>query len=568
MHRPLLLLLAATAGLDAAPDFILHHGRVLTLDPQSRVAEAVAIEAGRITAVGANDEVLALKGDTTQLLDLGGRTLMPGLMDSHVHPGAAMTEFDHELPDMHRIADVLAYFKARAAVSEPGDLLSLRQVFITRLEEKRYPTRAELDAAAPANPVVFSTGPDSMLNSLALKLAGIDRDFRLPEGHPGKIETDASGEPTGLLRGYSPGLKAPVKRRNPTAEDTYRRTLELFRDYSAVGLTTVADRGATDAAMKLYQKMRDAGELPVRLRLSASFSPLGLWPATERAVEEILQHPLTRPDPLLQIIGTKVFLDGGMLTGSALMGLPWGVSDAYGIRDPAYRGEQKIPADRLRQLVAKIAGAGLQFTAHSVGDGAVRLLVDTYEDVNREFPIRDSRSCITHCNFMSPESIAKAARLGVCVDLQPIWLHLDGRTLTQHFGDERMALFQPLRRCFEQGLVVGGGSDHMQKIGSLRSINPYNPWLGLWTAVSRRARGLETPVHPEHALTREQALRMYTTNNAWLLKLEKDTGAIEPGKFADVILVDRDPLLCPLDDLPQTRVLKTWLGGRLIHEAK
>lgn len=568
MHRPLLLLLAATAGLDAAPDLILHHGRVLTLDPQSRVAEAVAIEAGRITAVGANDEVLALKGDTTQLLDLGGRTLMPGLMDSHVHPGAAMTEFDHELPDMHRIADVLAYFKARAAVSEPGDLLSLRQVFITRLEEKRYPTRAELDAAAPANPVVFSTGPDSMLNSLALKLAGIDRNFRLPEGHPGKIETDASGEPTGLLRGYSPGLKAPVKRRNPTEEDTYRRTLELFRDYSAVGLTTVADRGATDAAMKLYQKMRDAGELPVRLRLSASFSPLGLWPATERAVEEILQHPLTRPDPLLQIIGTKVFLDGGMLTGSALMGLPWGVSDAYGIRDPAYRGEQKIPADRLRQLVAKIAGAGLQFTAHSVGDGAVRLLVDTYEEVNREFPIRDSRSCITHCNFMSPESIAKAARLGVCVDLQPIWLHLDGRTLTQHFGDERMALFQPLRSCFEKGLVVGGGSDHMQKIGSLRSINPYNPWLGLWTAISRKARGLEQPVHPEHALTREQALRMYTTNNAWLLKLEKDTGAIEPGKFADVILVDRDPLLCPLDDLPQTRVLKTWLGGRLIHEAK
>jgi predicted amidohydrolase YtcJ len=568
MYRPLLLLLTTAAGLEAAPDLILHHGRVLTLDPQSRIAEAVAIENGRITAVGTNEEVLALGSATTQRLDLGGRTLMPGLMDSHVHPGAAMTEFDHELPDMHRIADVLAYFKARAAVSEPGDLLSLRQVFITRLEEKRYPTRAELDEAAPANPVVFSTGPDSMLNSLALKLAGIDRNFRLPEGHPGKIETDANGEPTGLLRGYSPGIKAPVKRRNPTEEDTYRRTLELFHDYAAVGLTTVADRGASASAMKLYQKMRDTGELPVRLRLSASFSPLGLWPATERAIDEILQHPLTRPDPQLQIIGTKVFLDGGMLTGSAFMGLPWGVSDAYGIRDPDYRGEQKIPAERLRQLVAKIAGAGLQFTAHSVGDGAVRLLVDTYEEVNRDFPIRDSRSCITHCNFMSPESIAKAAKLGVCVDLQPIWLHLDGRTLTHHFGEERMALFQPLRTCFEQGLVVGGGSDHMQKIGSLRSINPYNPWLGLWTAVSRKARGLEQPVHAEHAITREQALRLYTTNNAWLLKLEKDTGAIEPGKFADLILLDRDPLLCPLDDLPHTQVLKTWLGGKIVHAAK
>ena len=293
---------------------------------------------------------------------------------------------------------------------------------------------------------------------------------------------------------------------------------------------------------------------------------MSLWPAMEKSMEEIIQHPLTQSDVELQIIGTKVFLDGGMLTGSSFMSQPWGISEAYGISDPTYRGEQKIPAERLRQMVAKITGAGLQFTAHSVGDAAVATLLGVYEEVNREVSIRESRSSVTHCNFMLPESIAKAAELGVCVDLQPIWLHMDGRTLMGHFGEERMALFQPLRACFDQKVVVGGGSDHMQKIGSFRSVNPYNPWLGMWTAITRKARKLDKPVHIENAITREEALRLYTTNNAYLLKLEKETGAIQKGKLADLILVDRDPLTCPIDDLPQTTVLKTWLGGKVVFE--
>jgi len=220
--------------------------------------------------------------------------------------------------------------------------------------------------------------------------------------------------------------------------------------------------------------------------------------------------------------------------------------------------------------VEKVTAAGLQFTAHSVGDAAVRLLVDTYEAVDAEKPgsIRAARSSVTHCNFMHPDSITKAAKLGVCVDLQPVWLNLDGRTLTQHFGEERMARFQPLRACFDQKLIVGGGSDHMQKIGSFRSINAYNPWLGMWTAITRKARKLERPVHVENGLTREEAVRLYTMNNAYLLKCEKDTGSLEKGKLADMILVDRDPLTCPIDDLVNTQVLKTWLGGEVVHEVR
>lgn len=131
-----------------------------------------------------------------------------------------------------------------------------------------------------------------------------------------------------------------------------------------------------------------------------------------------------------------------------------------------------------------------------------------------------------------------------------------------------MGRFQPLRACFDQKVIVGGGSDHMQKIGSFRSINAYNPWLGMWTAITRKARKLNKPVHTENALTREEALRLYTINNAFLLKSEMDTGSLEKGKLADMILLDRDPLTCPIDELVNTQVLKTWLGGQVVHAAK
>ncbi len=571
MKLALLFTALASVSIHAAPALILHHGKIITVDKNFRIAEAIAIETdGRIAAVGSNDEVLALKNDATQQLDLGGKTVLPGLMDSHVHPGAAMIEFDHEIPTMETIADVLAYLSGRVKVSQPGDLISVRQIFITRLEEKRYPTRAELDRVAPNNPVVFSTGPDSMLNSLALKLGGYSRDYKVSKGSAGVMEVDANGEPTGLLRSLSHNVKAPTSVKSPTAEDTYRRTLELFHDYNSVGLTTVADRDSSFKQIDLYQKMLSKGELTVRMRPSPGIPSMSLWPACEKAIEEVIQHPLTKEDPMLQIIGTKVYLDGGMLTGSAWMIDPWGISEAYGISDPQYRGVQKITAERLKQLVEKVTASGLQFTAHSVGDAAVQLLIDTYETVDGQNPgsVRAARSSVTHCNYMHPDSIAKAAKLGVCIDLQPIWLHMDGRTLMGHFGEERMARFQPLRACFDQKVIVGGGSDHMQKIGSFRSINPYNPWLGMWTSITRKARKLDKPVHIENALTREEALRLYTSNNAFLLKAEKNTGSLEPGKLADIILVDRDPLSCPIDDLVQTQVLKTWLGGKVVFEKK
>src|SRR5437879_5420613 len=180
-----------------------------------------------------------------------------------------------------------------------------------------------------------------------------------------------------------------------------------------------------------------------------------------------------------------------MLTGSAYMREPWGVSDIYAITDPAYRGVLFIPRERLLPIVRTTIESGLQFTAHSVGDGAVHTLLSVYDEINQSTPVAPVRPCVTHSNFMSREAIDQARRLGDVVDIQPIWLYLDTRTLLKQFGYDRLRYFQPLKSLFDAGVVAGGGSDHMQKIGSLRSINPYNPFLGMATAITRNARWVE-----------------------------------------------------------------------------
>jgi hypothetical protein len=210
---------------------------------------------------------------------------------------------------------------------------------------------------------------------------------------------------------------------------------------------------------------------------------------------------------------------------------------------------------------------GLQFTAHTVGDGAVHAFLDAAARIDaNDFPVRKGRPCITHANFQSAEAVRRMAELGVVANMQPAWLWHDAPTLLDHFGVGRLAWFQPYRSLFEAGAVVGGGSDHMQKIGSLRSINVYNPFLGMWVAVTRKARGMDTPLHPAQAISREQAIRFYTVNNAWLTFEEAEKGSLEPGKLADLIVLDRDILTCPVDEIKEIKVLRTWLGGKTIFE--
>ncbi len=562
---------ARAAAPADVPDLIVHNGKIVTVDAAFSVAQAMAVKDGKIVRIGMDSDVLATKGPKTEVLDLTGKTVLPGLIDSHVHPGAAMTEFDHRLPEFESIPDVLAYVRSRAAELKEGQWIELHQVFITRLKEQRYPTRAELDEAAPKNPVLFATGPDASLNTLALKASGIGKDFKVSDGGPGHPETDpATGEPTGILRGMTRYVKAetPPGQKPATGEDRDRRTLELFADYNANGLTTICDRDASPDAIARYANLRDSNKLTVRIACAQHVDTIGTLESIQKRIRAIADSPLRADDPMLRVIGIKTFLDGGMLTGSAYMLDPWGVSKIYSITDPNYRGVQLIPTDRLLPIAKTAAESGLQFTAHSVGDGAVHTLLDTYEKIAADIgaeKLRATRPNITHCNFVLPDDVKRFGQLGVQADIQPVWLWLDARTLSAQFGNERLSRFQPLRDLFAAGAVIGGGSDHMQKIGALRAVNPYDPFLGMWVTQTRQARWFEGSLHPEEALTREQSIRMYTINNAKLLFKEHQVGSLEGGKFADFIVLDTDLATCPVEKVREVKVLRTYLGGKQVY---
>lgn len=576
-----LLLNWFSAAPAAEPDLIVHNGRIVTVDRDFNIRNAMAIGRGKIVLVGDNDPVLKLRGPNTTVVDLHGAMVLPGLIDSHVHPvGASLTEFDHPIPQMDSIQDVLEYVQARAAASQPGQWISVRQVFITRLREQRYPTRAELDRAAPRNPVIFSTGPDASLNTLALERSGITKDFAVTDGGPGFVERDpATGEPNGILRGLTRYVKVDLEGtvRKPSETERDERLLTLFHDYNSVGFTAIVDRDASPSGIDQYRRLRDAGRLTLRIAANHGVGSIGDLDTIRDNIRKVAEHPLHRwarndgephpdPDPAdtLRIIGIKMYLDGGMLTGSAYMRQPWGVSKIYGITDPNYRGVLNISPERLLPMVRATIENNLQFTAHSVGDGAVHTLLDAYEQIDRDRPIRATRPCITHSNFMSQESIERAAKLGVAVDIQPAWLYMDAHTLVAQFGYDRLRYFQPLQSIFRAGGIAGGGSDHMQKVGSFRAINPYNPFLAIQTTITRRARSYDAALHPEESLTREQALRFYTIQNAYIMFMDHAIGSLEPGKYADFIVIDRNLLECPVDQIRDTQIAATYVSGKCV----
>ncbi|MHB1556753.1 MAG: amidohydrolase [Isosphaeraceae bacterium] len=559
-----------------AADLVIRHARVITLDRGSRIAEAVAIRGERLAAVGTEHEVARFIGPATRVVDASGKVLLPGLYDSHVHPlGAALSEKDHPIPTFDSLGDVLGYFAERAKVQPKGTWIVARYAFPTRLKEGRFPTREELDRVAPDHMVLHQGGPAGVVNTLALRHSGITRDT--PDPPAGRIVRDATtGEPTGMMRNaYSVLKDLPDDAYADSAHPDRERVKALLARYNARGLTSIADRGADLAALRLYRDLRDRGELTVRVNATRIIGP----PFADRATIVAKLGALAAPDAFgepngptgagdrwVRIGPVKVFLDGGMLNGTAYMREPWGVGPTYQITEPSYRGLLFVDPDHLAILAEEAARRGWQMTAHCAGEAAMDELLTAYEHADRRVGIRGRRWLITHANFTSADNLRRCAELGVGADLQPAWIWKDAGTLLAVLGPKRMEWFHPYRRWWDAGLTIGGGSDHMIRTDPLDSTNPWDPWLGIWVAATRSAEGI-APLNPDQRLTREEALRFYTINNARLHHEEADKGSIEPGKLADLILVDRDPLECPAEQLRSTVVLRTLVGGRTVYTA-
>jgi predicted amidohydrolase YtcJ len=574
MKSSLLIPLVALVGLHTAQaaepaDLIVHKAKVVTVDANFSMAEAVAVKDGRIVAVGTNDAVLKLRGPKTRVIDAAGKTVLPGLYDSHVHPvGAATSELNAPLPRLKSLNDAFEYIRKKAETTPDGGWIVLYYAFPTRLDEARFPTKAELDAAAPKHPVLYHAGPAGMVNSMALKVSGITRETV----NAAVVKDPKTGEPTGMIRANYGVLKGvPSESSKSTAEAKRAAVKKLFRLYNEQGLTSVADRNAGRDALDLYLDLKKHDELTVRVNVARSFSPSSSREEVVRKLEALpgkdnLGGPTGVGDDWVRIGPIKLFLDGGMLNGTAYMREPWPPGPTYQITESDYRGLLFIKPDVLQMVIEEGAKRKWQMTAHTAGEGAMDNLLDAYEAVNRMVPIKDMRMCITHANFPSKRNLERCRELGVCADVQPAWFYKDGTTLLHVLGEKRVRWFQPYKSWLEY-TTIGGGSDHMIRLDSLEATNPWNPWLGIWVTLARTTERGDT-INPEERLTREQAIRLYTTNNAYLHHEEQKKGSLEVGKLGDLILIDRDVLTCPPEAVRDTKVLLTVVGGKVVYERK
>ena len=560
-------------------DFIIRNAHVVTVNTNQPTAEAVAIRGDKILFVGKNSGAKKFIGANTRFIDAKGQTVMPGIYDSHVHSyRASVSELGGGAPFIRSIAEAQKWMREQAAKRPPGSWIILERVYATRMKEERLPTKTELDEAAPNNPVHWNSGPVSVANSKALEISGITRDT--PNPTPGEIVKDAkTGEPTGLLRNAAQLLKGASSAYKPTPQEQRDAVKKLHALYNQQGITSIGERRTDPEAIDLFRDLAKSGELTVRVNCTRMMEPVPktidealkkLDEMTSATSGKLSYGPTGVGDDWVRIGPLKVLLDGGMLIGTAYMREPWGLSDIYQITDSNYRGLLNVRPELLNPLYLEGAKRGWQLAAHCTGEASPDVLLNCYENIAQEIgveKVRQQRFLITHANFQFPENFEKCKRLGISADIQPAWLYKDGASLLKTLNKRRMENFQPLKTWFDNGLVVGGGSDHMVQLDSIDSTNPWNPWLGIWVAVTRQTErgGIDKP---QERLTREQVIRFYTVNNAHLNFEEKKKGSLEPGKLADVIMIDRDIGKCPAEQIRDTKVLLTMVGGKIVWEAK
>jgi predicted amidohydrolase YtcJ len=537
------------------PDLVLVNGRIVTADSAFTIAEAVAIRGDRFLAVGRTDDIAALAGPDTEVVDLGGRTVLPGLIDTHAHvERAGLLKVTVGFEGVSCVDEALARVRDGAERVPPGEWIRGRVWHpLAQLAEKRFLDRWELDRAAPDHPVVLPVSHFTLVNSRALALAGITRDTPDPDG--GIIHRDAAGEPTGVLEEAAEEL---VERLLPpwSFDQQVAQMKDAMAYFNGFGLTSAISAAVSPGDLRVHQALRDRGE--ATLRISTMFAPTGgLNPTLSLEEWELFFSRLGVAsdfgDEWLSLSGVKLQVDGGMTLRTAAMRA--GYPD-----DPDYRGTIVIPQERLNGFVSIANRYGWRVGIHAVGDAAVDAVLDAYAAADRERSIRDRRFVVIHGSLMQPDQMLRARELGVRVDAQSAFLWDKAAAIARHVGKETADRAIPMRSLIDtMGLdLLGQGTDY--------PINPLNPFWNIYVMTTRRdVTG--TQYGPAEAITREEAIRLYTSAAARYAFSERRTGSIEPGKLADLVILSADILGVPDEELKTIRALRTIVGGRIVHEA-
>ena len=549
-------------------DAIYYNAKVVTVDSSFTITEAFAVKGDNFLAVGGNSEIMKFKGAGTELHDLGGRTVIPGLIDGHGHTDmASLSELEYPLPNPRNIRQLLDWISLRASRLEPGEWIIHPKLFFTRLEELRSPTLAELDSVAPENPVFLDGSYGGAINSAAMRVSGI----ALNTIHPGLLRDKQTGKLNGLVQYTAFKLLKLPGEKQYSLEERANALAKQYELYIEQGFTGVNNGSAIPSDTLLYNYMRKNGMLSLRtsLNLWTGTDLIGLSETELNAALDKFGMVTGDGDEWIRWAAIKTSMDGGILTGTAYLDEPWGEKavEIFGITDPEYRGLPKMNAEQFGLFARVCAERGWKVTAHCTGGGSVGIMLDGYEKAAKTVDIRKLRCSIIHGNFFTPKAIQRCAALGIMPDIQAAWFYKDADAMLKILGERRIKDFNPYRSLIEAGLVINAGSDHMVILDPVESINPYSPWLAMWSMVTRGTeRG--SVIVPEEAISREDALRAYTIGNACATFEEDIKGSIEAGKLADFAVLADDFMTIDPSRIKDMKVDMTVIGGKTAYSRK
>jgi predicted amidohydrolase YtcJ len=548
------LLSQATTRVPAA-DLVFKNGNIYTVNDARPKAEAVAIKGDRIIFVGSNGEAQKYVGRNTRVIDLAGRTMLPGMTDAHHHlSGVGFREMTLNLEGVNNLEDFLAKVKERVVQKKPGEWVTGRGWIETFWTPPVFPTRWDLDKVAPDNPVFLdrADGHGAVANSAALKIAGVDKNTPSPFG--GEISRDKqSGEPNGMLLDAAQDL---VQRHIPgttTAEAERAIILGVNRDVK-LGWTQVQDPGGSYAEVALMEKLYEEGKIKLRIYKALS--------APGREADRLLSEgPIVgKYGNRLTVRALKLYADGSLGSRSAALLQPY--SDK-----PDTSGFLTIKEEALQPVLQEALRKGIQIETHAIGDLGNRFILDQYEKAMNAVPkaqwkIKEPRWRVEHSQIVNPADIPRFAKLGIIPSMQASHAIGDLHFAPSRLGIARLGGAYAWQSFIKSGSIVPGGSDAPVERGE--------PMIEFYAAVARKdLKGFSGEGwHPEEAVSREQALRMFTVWPAYAAFEEKLRGSIEPGKLADFTVLSADIMKIPETEILKTRCMMTVIGGEIVYEGK
>jgi predicted amidohydrolase YtcJ len=538
-------------------DLALINGKIVTMDHERTIAQAVATKWDRILAVGADGDIKKHIGAETQVIDLLGRTVIPGMIDTHCHMIATgmsnTTDVDlSEEAGVGSMIDLKKRIAEKAVQAKPGEWVAGVREDDQKLAEKRHPDRFDLDQAAPDNPVIVSTvgGHYYIANTQALRKAGITRETPDPVG--GAIERDQQGEPTGGLHEKAFDLVTAAKakaeegeNRSSSSNDAREKAVEgarrMLQSNASAGLTCVYDM-VDGVQLRTVLDLKNRGSLPIRVRMDVEMS---LQPELDR-----LGITQGLGDEFARICGLKFFFDGAVSARTAA------VAEAYDDR-PGYLGVLSTTREIAHKAILEAVRKGHRVSAHANGERAITMYLDIIDEAQAKYPRPDPRNRVIHCSVLTPDLVARIKKLGLLPTIFGPYPYYHGDKLIPAFGPERLERMFAARWLLDAGIRVAAHSDH--------DASPYPPLMAIHALVNRRTR-TGKPLGQRQRISAMEALSLYTSNAAYHSFDENDLGSIETGKLGDMVLLGRDLLTAPPETIKDIPVDATILGGRIIYQ--